>query len=92
MLQRQLSPISEFIGSTSIDLASANRIRSENLNEIPARVMLDRAIEFEAAGNYEAAVDAYRATLKTLPTYPKANARLGSFLHSLGEISSYLGS
>jgi len=87
-VQKHLTPFVDLISNPTIHLSVAQKIRSENLKELSARVLLRQAQMLESSGNFEFAVDAYREALKLLPNYPKANASLAKFLQSQGELET----
>lgn len=87
LLQRQLSPLPLLIGDAGPAwLSTAHQMRADNLQEISARVLVAQAQSLDAAGELEAAFNAYQQALQALPTYPKANAGLAYFLHAQGEL------
>lgn len=88
MIAEQLSPLAPlFDNAGEEELAKAQVMRRENLQEIVARVFVARAQLLEAAGDLQGAAEGYQASLEVLPSYPRANFALGRFLDTQGDSS-----
>ncbi len=88
VLQRQLTPLADITSVSEMDSTLAQRIRTENLNEITARILVGRAEAMEAAGQLEATFDLLTQAVRLLPGYPKSNFALADFLQAQGDFRS----
>ncbi len=88
VLQRQLTPLGDITSISELDSTLAQRIRTENLNEITARILVSRAEAMEAAGQLESTFDLLTQAVRLLPSYPKSNFALADFLQAQGDFRS----
>lgn len=88
LIRSQLTPFSDLVDAHSLDLTTAQRIRSENLSEIVVRVALAQAQSCEVSGDIEGAFNLYSQASQLLPNHPKANLSLANFLQAQNELAA----
>jgi spermidine synthase len=93
LIRKNLAPVDELATDRSENWQlAAERIRVENLQEIPARVMFNTAQRLEVGGDLEGAVQAYQESLGFLPVYPKSNWRMAEIMKAQGQSANVLSS
>ncbi len=86
LLRRYLSPLPTVVETSDYKLLVSSRtIRQMNLQEIVARLAVNRGQTLEAEGRWQDALPEYYQALEAMPNHPKANFSLAVLLQSQGQ-------